>query len=270
MLPDTWFQVRLVAPQTWAIDDNGNSIIYLLVGSERALLLDTGWGVGDLPTLVSSITSLPLTVVNTHGHPDHTFGNGRFPLVHIHPGDAPMVEQPPALETRRWIASDILGPGLPVGFDIETWAASVPELHVLHDSQSFDLGGRTLQVIALPGHSSGSICLLDRATNLLFTGDSVLAGTIWLHLDESLPLQTFLEHLRQVQMQKDAFDGLLPSHGDLSRLPLPTTTLDDLVAGIQRILQNEIAGSEEHTFAGDGLRCDFETCGIVYRADRMH
>ena len=270
MSTDTWFQVRLVAPQTWAIDDGGNSIIYLLAGTERALLLDTGWGVGDLGTQVSSLTSLPLTIVNTHGHPDHAFGNGQFPLVHIHPGDAPMVEHPPALETRRRIASGILGPDLPVGFEVETWAASVPKLRFLYDDQTFDLGSRALQVIALPGHSPGSICLLDSETNLLFTGDSILAGPIWLHLDESLPLQTFLDHLCQLQRQRDTFSGLLPSHGDLSKLPLPTTTLDDLVTGIQRILHNEISGSEEHTFAGDGLRCDFGTCGIVYRSDRMH
>jgi hydroxyacylglutathione hydrolase len=264
-----WFQTQPVAPKTWAIDDGGNDIIYLIAGSQRALLLDTGWGVADLLGLVASLTKLPLTVVNSHGHPDHTFGNGQFTRVHIHPADAPMVRHSPPPERRRWIAQHVLGASLPDSFDVRTWATSVPELLPLQDGQTFDLGDRTLQIVTLPGHSSGSICLLDLQERLLFTGDFVLPGVVWLHLDESLPLQTFLAHLYRVRDLADKFDSLLPSHGDLVSLHFPTHTLADLAHGIERILRGKVVGKEEHTFAGDGLRCDFGTCGIVYNPDRL-
>ena len=66
------------------------------------------------------------------------------------------------------------------------------------------------------------------------------------------------------------FDRILPAHiPNLDDLPLPKHTLDDLIAGIGRILSGQIAGYAEHTFAGDGLRCDFGTCGILYRPDRL-
>jgi glyoxylase-like metal-dependent hydrolase (beta-lactamase superfamily II) len=92
-----WFTTRRLGGETWAIDDRGQDIIYLVSGDERALLIDTGWGVGDLPGLVASLTSRPLLVVNTHGHPDHTFGNGQFERVYIHPADARMMGKEPPL-----------------------------------------------------------------------------------------------------------------------------------------------------------------------------
>ena len=100
-----WFTTRRLGDRTWAIDDGGSDTIYLIVGDERALLLDTGWGVGDLPALVASLTSLPLLVVNTHGHPDHTYGNGQFAQVYIHPDDEPMARAPVPVERRRQVAS---------------------------------------------------------------------------------------------------------------------------------------------------------------------
>lgn len=265
-----WFTVRLVAPHTWAIDDHGSDVIYLLAGDERALLVDTGWGIGDLPALAASLTPLPLLVANTHGHPDHTYGNGAFGQVYIHPADARMVgTAPPSLESRRWIAGRILRPILPPDFDVEGWASAAAGLLPLGGGHLFDLGGRTLEVIALPGHSPGSVCLLDRQARLLLTGDSIHSGATWLHLEESLPLEGFLDNLRRVQAHAGAFDGILPAHGDLSTFPLPAGVLDDLIAGIEGILSGERVGREEHTFAGDGLRCDFGSCGILYRPDRL-
>jgi glyoxylase-like metal-dependent hydrolase (beta-lactamase superfamily II) len=69
--PRNWLRARLVAPATWAIDDNGMDTMYLVAGAERCLLVDTGYGIRDLPALVASLCPLPATVFDTHGHPDH-------------------------------------------------------------------------------------------------------------------------------------------------------------------------------------------------------
>jgi glyoxylase-like metal-dependent hydrolase (beta-lactamase superfamily II) len=261
-----WFTTSAIDERTWAIDDHGSDTVYLITGNERALLLDTGWGVGDLPALVASLTTLPLVVVNSHGHPDHTYGNGDFQEVHIASADVQFVSEVPSLKTRRWIGSTILPRPLPPGFDVNTWASSVPaSLVPIRDGQIYDLGGRTLEVIALPGHSPGSICVLDRRARYLFTGDSVLAGTIWLHLRESLPLTAFRDNLRRLQGFSGAFDHVLPAHGDIQALPLPAAILDDLLAGVDSILAGECVGREATTFAGDGLQCDFGTCSILYK-----
>jgi hydroxyacylglutathione hydrolase len=265
----TWFHTRQLDDRTWVIDDRGEDLIYLACGEERCLLIDTGWGVGDLPALVASLCTLPLIVVNTHGHPDHTFGNGQFAEVHVPAADLHMVQTPPPLENRRWIAGDLLPKPLPPGFDVQTWASTVPKLLPIADGHRFDLGGRTLEGVALPGHSPGSICFLDRQMRALFTGDSILAGPHWLHLDESRPLSEYLAGLRRVQGMADQFDDLLPAHGSPEGVPLSKQVLADLIDGVAGILSGERVGREESTFAGDGLRCDFGSCGVVYRGDRL-
>ncbi|MFL7795052.1 MAG: MBL fold metallo-hydrolase [Anaerolineae bacterium] len=265
-----WFRVRDVGDATWAIDDRGSDVMYPVSGEERCLLMDTGWGVGDLPALVASLTSLPLTVVNTHDHPDHTFGNGQFDRVYVHATDEVAARKLPPAEMRAWIVDNVLPKPLPEGFQFDAWAVAGPgALDTIQDGHVFDLGGRILEAISVPGHTPGSICLLDRQAKILFTGDSVLPGAIWLHLDESLPLRQFHENLQRLQDMADAFDTILPGHADLQALPLSKTLLDDLIAGIGRILAGELVGREEKTFAGDGLRCDFGSCGIVYRPDRL-
>ena len=105
---DGWLTAREVAGGVWAIDDRAQDTVYLVVGGERALLLDTGWGVGDLAGLVASLTDLPLTVVNSHGHPDHVCGNGQFQTVHIAEADAGYVREPLAAGTRGWILQRLL------------------------------------------------------------------------------------------------------------------------------------------------------------------
>ena len=266
-----WFKVRDLGNQIWAIDDHGQDVIYLVCGEERCLLLDTGWGIGNLPALAASLSSLPLIVVNTHNHPDHTFGNGQFPQVMMSEADFNLSTEPgpPSLEERRWIVENILPKPLPADFDMNAWATSVPEVQIVQDGDVFDLGNRSLEVIALPGHSPGSICLLDRKTRGLFVGDSILPWAIWMQLPESTPLHEFHNNLQRIQGFGEAFDHILPAHGDLNALPMPKSLLDDLVTGIASVLTGECVGKPEHTFAGDGLRCDFGTCGVLYNPERL-
>jgi glyoxylase-like metal-dependent hydrolase (beta-lactamase superfamily II) len=268
-----WYETREVGEGIWAIDEQGTNTMYLIRGNEKCLLLDTGWGASNLPRLVRTLCTLPLIVVNSHGHPDHTFGNGLFPEVHIHPGDKPFMQEPPTLETRQWIrdhADEVLHGALPVDFAFDQWATTVPKSIVdVRDRDTFDLGGRTLEVIELPGHSQGGICLLDRMMRSLFVGDSILTGAIWLQLPESLPLSQFHKNLQRVQGFADQFDHIFPAHAELDQLPLPKSILDDLIKGIGKILAGELVGEPEETFAGNGLRCDFGTCGILYKPDRM-
>lgn len=74
-----WFEF---APDTYEIDEFDCASIFLFVGTERALLLDTGIGIGDLKGLVEEITDKPYDVVLTHGHRDHTGGAGWFDTVY--------------------------------------------------------------------------------------------------------------------------------------------------------------------------------------------
>jgi hydroxyacylglutathione hydrolase len=265
-----WPKVYPLGRDTWALDDRGSDVMYLAYGQERCMLIDTGWGVADLPALVTSLTSLPVTALNTHGHPDHTFGNGQFPEVHISRADEPLVQAPPATKMREWVAKFILPKPLPTDFDLETWATKLPgSLVPIEDGHRFDLGERVFEVIATPGHTPGSICLLDRDARFLFTGDSVVPGPVWLHLPESRPLGEFYASLQRLQGLTHTFDHILPAHGDPETFPLSKDILEDLAQGVASILDGSVVGREEKNFAGKGLRCDWSLCGIVYQPDRL-
>lgn len=266
----TWFQVHQLDNSSWVIDDNGHSLIYLVTGKQSALLIDTGWGVGNLSGLVSNLTSLPLTVVNTHGHPDHTFGNGTFNKIAITQADLFMVQNPIAAETRTSIKENLLAERPSQEITLNDWNPKpAATFDLLNDGDTFDLGERSLQVITTPSHTQGCICLLDRSRHWLFSGDMILPWPVWAQLDESTPLSEYHQSLQKLQGLRSEFNTLLPGHGDARAVPFPLTLLDQLTNGIARILSGELNGQPEQTFAGDGLKCQFGMTGIIYRPDKL-
>ncbi len=143
---------------------------YLVLGDERALLIDTGMGVGSLRPTIDEITSLPVTVINTHGHPDHAGGDAEFDPPLLCPADFDVYEQ---MATRAYRKQDVSH--MPGG---ETFVPMLqpdgPAPVAVEDGAILDLGGRTLQVIYTPGHTHGSICIFDEQTGTLFAGDIVM------------------------------------------------------------------------------------------------
>ena len=267
-----WYEVRAIAPGTWWISDHGDDVMYLLAGSERCLLVDTGWGFGDLPALVGSLCALPVTVVNTHGHPDHVLGDDRFPCVHITAGDVALARGYYSAESRARFRARFVDTPMPASFSPDAWATGTPNFVLVPDGHTFELGGRTLEIVTIPGHSPGSACLLDRANRLLLTGDSVLAGTIWLHLSDSTSVREYLDSLCRLQALSAEFDWLLPGHDRSLAMPapLPKRLLDELVAGAESVLSGAVVGQPETTFAGSGLRADFGNCALLYRPERLY
>jgi enterochelin esterase-like enzyme/glyoxylase-like metal-dependent hydrolase (beta-lactamase superfamily II) len=230
------FTTQVVADGVWHIKDGQGGVMYLVAGQERALLIDTGWGTGDLYAHITTLTSLPVMVVNTHGHRDHTSGNGQFAEVYIHTADLPLVQ--------------------------ESSARLIP----IYDGYVFDLGERDVRVIGVPGHSPGSICLLDKEARILFSGDSPRPGPIWLHLETSLTVQAFHRSLSRLRTFAGDFDVIAPSHGE----PQPVgSLLDDLIACAEKILSGEEVGQPQETRFGEGLLAEHGTAGIMYRAGRV-
>ncbi len=83
-----WYKAKEIGNKTWVIKEPGfDENMYLIEGRDSSLLIDTGFGMGNLRDFVKKHTSKPLIVVNTHSHPDHTGGNYQFPVVHIGTND---------------------------------------------------------------------------------------------------------------------------------------------------------------------------------------
>ena len=160
---DSWFEVYKVAPDVFAIYEPHQfeeTISYLILGRERALLFDTGKGIGDLKALTSKLTTLRVTVLNSHTHNDHVGDNWQFDTVYGM--DTEFTRQNAKgseADAQAEIAPGKICGALPAGFDRSAYATR--PWHVtkwLHDSDRIDMGGRTIEVMATPGHTPDSAC----------------------------------------------------------------------------------------------------------------
>ena len=244
------FPFKLIAPNTYEIGEFDCASIFLLVGDEKAMLMDTGVGIGDLKGFVQQLTDKPILVCYTHNHVDHVGGAGAFDHGYIHHKDMADFETGGGLglsvEKRvgyiKWIAEREKG-DYPYSLDVDvTEWGPMPRLYPLKDEQVIDLGNRQVVVYECPGHTAGSITFLDRNTRTLFLGDacncnlglmgSRLQGPNFVSVEKAL---LYLQRLRELG---DEYDQFYNGHYDFRDLgqPLPEETLDEAITAGEQIV----------------------------------
>ncbi|MGC2162120.1 MAG: MBL fold metallo-hydrolase [Silvibacterium sp.] len=178
---DGYWRVQKIAPDTYAIGEPQNdpdNYEYLLIGKTRALLIDAGLtSTHDIHTALATLTQLPVTVIPTHLHFDHTNGLRFFHSIAL-------IDVP---ETRSRVKDgmvhlsryEYMGWFLPQGppvFAVTEWVK--PDGFI-------DLGGRSVQVLWTPGHTATSASFYDPAAKLLFTGDLIYPTSLYAFLPDS-------------------------------------------------------------------------------------
>lgn len=253
---------------TWEIDEFDAASIFLLIGSERALLIDCGMGIGDLRGAVEMLTDKPITVVISHGHVDHTANAIQFEEVWMHPADqdAPI---PQSVDRRRWDTERIARRqkgciGAPYTmFNLYPYDINVdirepgpdekpPIVHDLYDGQEFDLGGgRIVTAYHCPGHSKGEMVFLDSQTRCLFAGDAIN-----FNLGASaVPVETTLKALKRIEAMSDKYDGIYNGHHDFRALgaPLDDDCLPTIISLLEDALKGNISICETPSFWGQSV-----------------
>lgn len=251
-----WFSVKEMEPGVFQIGEplhveDVNST--LVVGDERAVLIDTGMGIGDIAAVVASLTDRPVSVINSHAHWDHIGGNWRFSEIAIHAAEADRLPQGVSNNrlSRAFSDEHLRGP-LPVGIDVS--ALTIPPSQastILHGGERIDLGGRILEVIHAPGHSPGGIVLLDRANGVLLSTDVAYPGPLYAFSDD-VDFAVYQRTMTLLAELASTLSVVFPSHNGLSMSPVLLPMMRDALNAIAvgRTPESVEDGIAHHQFSG--------------------
>lgn len=187
--------------------------MFLIEGKSYALLLDTGFGTENLRELISKLTEKPLILALSHSDRDHIGACGQFEgKVYLHPAE------------------------------YERFLGNTPdnrlELMPLWEDDKIDLGGRKLTVLHTPGHTPGSIMLLEPEQKILFSADSVQEGPIYM-FGPGRNLEALCASMERLREREKEFQTVLPCHG---KMPLDASYIEEIQKGAQAILAGKIEG----------------------------
>ncbi|MGE0552523.1 MAG: MBL fold metallo-hydrolase [Gemmatimonadales bacterium] len=260
-----WFEVRQVVDGIYSIAEPRQfqeTISYLIVGRDRALLFDTGLGLVPLRPVVERLTDRPVTVLNSHTHYDHVGGNAEFETVLSL--DTPYTRANQAGFAHEELAGEVAPEsfcGTPparadtAGFHTRPWSAS----GTVADGATIDLGGRVLEVLAVPGHTPDATALLDREHGLLWTGDSYYDAAIWLYVPET-DLDAYERSMARLAALAPTVRRLLPAHNTVSADP---SGPERALAAIRSVRSGGVTGSE---LSGQRVLFEFEGFSILTSA----
>lgn len=282
----SWHEVREIRRGIWSIAEPSHVTMWLVEGSERAVLLDSGLGLFPLRPLVESLTRLPVSVVNTHYHFDHVGGNHEFGEAAIHPAGAELMTHAVPRETldayldytRRMVTAapgvegadhdflhlvdvDSRPKPLPDDFDPATWRIAAPSpTRLLSDGDTIDLGHRSLRVMHTPGHSGDSICLLDDASGVLFGGDTINTGPIYAQFHDS-DVAIFAYSTADLAQLKDDVSMIAVNH--FGRTTAPPYFLQEVSDGFAALVEGDVTFRPGRDCTGDAVReASFERFSI--------
>ena len=209
------YQIIQMNQNTWRIEDNGVRF-FLLAGTKKALLIDSGMQVHNAKEIAESLTELPVELLNTHADMDHIGSIDQFASFYMHPAEAANFAK-----------------------------AGEDRLVRVEDNDELDLGERVLRIIHLPGHTPGSIAVLDVSSRVLISGDPVQEhGRIFM-FGENRNMDDYLGSLEKLDSMTSEFDELWPSHADI---PIRPEVIGRLIEGTKKVMQGGIEGTEKELF----------------------
>lgn len=221
---DDWFTVERIDGETFAISEYGHweqAHSYLFIGGEKAALIDTGLGIGNIRKVTDRLTDKPVTVLTTHVHWDHIGGHGLFQDIQVHASDREWLENGlplPLKAVRAQLMKSPLTCRPPDSFNPDTYTVfKGAPTGLLRDGERIELGGRTLRILHTPGHSPGHVCVYDASRAFLATGDLLYYGTLYASYPSTDP-KAFAASIFRLAELGDV-KKLLPGHNGLELPP---------------------------------------------------
>lgn len=219
---------------TYRIEDNGVRF-FLLIGENKALMIDSGMNAKNALDIVRPLTNLSIELLNTHGDPDHISGNDSFSEVYINEKEID--------NYRSFNKNDI-------------------KFNFVKTGDIIDLGNRPLKVIELAGHTPGSIAILDVNNRVLIGGDSIQDGKIFM-FGPARDMNLYNQTLNSLwcNYQND-FDVVYPSH---SNFPVNKDIIPQLIDASKQIIESNVSGNEVDFHGNKITLCDFGFAGFLVK-----
>ena len=266
-----------ICDDLYVITETKSVHCYVMLGKEKALVFDIGYGYEDIMPLIREITDLPVMLVISHGDPDHGLGCSHFEDVWLHELDYGKLIWNDTVEMRQQALNYRLKkmPELNGVIQVEDYVSQRvyghTRPHFLKEHDIIDLGGTKLEVLHTPGHSYGHIMLLDKEHRRLFTGDQVTQHNVWYFLsnDQNAPFELARRSLRKLLARSEEFDELYPAH-DI--FPIKVNHIEDLLECLEIELIKTYAKDEIfHSFLGiDGYQHYYkDTVNLIYSKERL-
>lgn len=267
------FKIEKIMDNVDSIMDLGGVRSFLIQGTEKTVLVDTCCGLGNLKEIVDKMTQFPIEVICTHGHVDHASGSYGFNKVYLNEADWELVRQSTTIERRfRFVNNGAVIPKCSLEQFIPQREGGYLNLV---DGQLFDLGGLTLECVAIPGHTQGMMGILLKELRVIILGDACNPFT-FMQLDESTDLKTYMNSLSRLKKRDSEFDEVWLSHGEVK---CPKTVIDTVYETCNLILEKKddavpfsYRGESSYVAAArdeNGIRLDGKVGNVVYRPDKI-
>lgn len=274
-----YLKKTLIRPNLWVLDEIGKTVMYLIDGTDKVLLIDTGFGLSDLNKVKKELCGdKEMIVVNSHGHVDHASGNNQFAKVYVGRYDEPDVHGRLDDKEKNRITNMFFEKYLEEGGSLEQWnPGPSKEVIPLSEGDIISLGNYKFRILEIPGHSLGSIALWEEKEGWLFTGDSMLTWEVWGQLERSAALTIYGRSMKKLADMQEWVKVVFPAHWDEKRNPaglkayeLPPEVLTIYAVGIQEILEKKCSCFDyPFRMGGEGkggmMKCAyFEIGGIAF------
>ena len=224
-------QTIQIDESTWRIED-GFVRFFLLEGDNKAALIDSGVSCANAKEIAENLTDKPLILINTHGDGDHISGTGNFTEIYMH-------------------SCDYKECGVGAKFPNTI-------LKELNDNDLIELGNRPLKVVHIPGHTKGSVAILDVKNRALFAGDSVQKGHIYMFGSHRDPEQ-FETSLNKLIEMGNEYDVIYASHDEYK---LPGDYAKRVLEAWKQVRSGKVSYENENLFGNEVKAYTLDVCGF--------
>jgi len=272
--------ITQLCPSIYEIEEMGFVSSFLINGSKKSILIDSGFGILNYADVLKDLTTHEIEIANTHIHPDHSNGNGFFTQTLMSEIEwknhgLKWNNATETIKSGKWNPSSMFSYSemedqLPSDFNAEKYNSFIAKglptpTRLVKNGDIIDLGNRQLEIIATPAHTTGSISFLDSESGYLFGGDAFAKSGLWLlNLKCRASLEEIFKTFERLNTFSSKIKAVFPAHGKKN---LPNSFLQEIHQKMNPIRDGSLQGVFKKHKTGDSVFFDFGGFGPMFHVE---